>query len=49
MDKIWANFGPLMRKHTAAGGQRKHVKNTNAGQIRDTKPKMGQMCVLEKL
>jgi len=34
-----------MHKRMAADGQRKHVKNMNAGQIRDTKPKMGQIGI----
>jgi len=35
-DKIWANFWLPMHKHTAA-------EMGKSGQIRDTKPKMGQM------
>jgi len=41
-DKIWANFWPPMRKHTAA-------QRRKSGQIRDTKPKMGQMGVRGEL
>jgi len=37
-DKISANFWPPMRKHTAA-------EMGKSGQIRDTKPKTGQMGV----
>jgi len=41
-DKIWANFQPLMHKHTVA-------EMGKSGQIQDTKQKMGQMGVLREL